>query len=158
MATCERHRRTTSEEPGTGLGELYLRCAVVFLDFIEKAIGLHHRWANYFNFARDAPYLSRYMANSKSKSPLVSALVGATVVLPAVIIVSHLSGNANDDKNNAKGNQQKITMTTNNADLPLSTVPEANTGMVLIPFVGAVLVVSSIRLFGAMAAKKNEII
>ncbi len=34
---------------------------------------------------------------------------------------------------NANGNQQTFTSTRNQRDLPISTVPEANTGMVLIP-------------------------
>ena len=70
------------------------------------------------------------------------------MVLPVVVVLSlsHFNGNANDGKEIAKGNDHNP---------PMLWTPEANTGIVLIPFVGAVLLFSSLQLFRVKAAQKN---
>jgi hypothetical protein len=93
------------------------------------------------------------MASSKINTPVVSAVVAA-IVIPSVVYLS-LNSSAKNNTNDAKRSDQGITMTTNQGDVPMSVAPEANTGMVLLPFVGAVLVFSSLHLFRAKAAKKN---
>jgi hypothetical protein len=91
------------------------------------------------------------MASFKVTTPVISAVV-ATIVIPSVVYFGHSSGK--NDNSDAKGaNQGRITA--NQRDVPISTVPEANTGMVLLPFVGAVLVFSSLHLFRAQAAQKD---
>jgi hypothetical protein len=59
----------------------------------------------------------------------VLALVAATLILPALALAGTDKGKGNDGQNN--GNQY------GKDSIPV--VPEANTGWVLIPFVGAVL-------------------
>ena len=95
---------------------------------------------------------SGYMAHFKSIAPVISAVVAAAVILPAVVYFSRVSGGATDDKNNAKGNPQSVTMT--HGDLPMSMVPEGNTGIVLIPFVGAIL---ALHLFRARTARNKSV-
>ena len=90
------------------------------------------------------------MASPKITTPVVSAVVAA-IVIPTVVYFG-LNSSAKNNTNDAKGG---MTMTTNQGDVPMSVVPEANTGMALFPFVGAVLVFSSLHLFRAKAAKKN---
>ena len=93
------------------------------------------------------------MASSKITTPVVSTVVAAIVIPTAVYF--GLNSSAKNNTNDAKGTNQGITMTTNQGDVPMSVVPEANTGMVLFPFVSAVLLFSSLHLFRAKAAKKN---
>jgi hypothetical protein len=68
----------------------------------------------------------------------VCALVGATLVLPALAFAGHDNngkGNDRDHERNEKGNDR-------DRDDRIPVVPETNTGWVLIPFVGAVLLFS----------------
>jgi len=97
------------------------------------------------------------LASSKSSNPVVVAVIAATVILPAALYLSQAKGAPNGDKRSASGDLQTFTMTTIQGDLPISVVPEANTGIVLVPFLGAVLVFSSLHLFRANA-KENEAI
>jgi predicted MFS family arabinose efflux permease len=92
------------------------------------------------------------MASIKVTTPIVAS-VALAAVIPAVVYFG-LNSSANDNKNAAKGDQQSITMTTNDRGAPISCVPEANTGLVMIPFVGAVLLFSSLQLL-RMKAQKN---
>jgi hypothetical protein len=71
----------------------------------------------------------------------VCALVAATLILPALAYAGTDNGNGNDGQNN--GNQY------GRDNVPM--VPEANTGIVLIPFFGAILLFSAYRLFRAKA-------
>jgi hypothetical protein len=93
-----------------------------------------------------------YMASLKVTTPVISAVV-ATIVIPSVVYFG-LNSSGKNDTSDAKGANQG-TITANHEDVPISTVPEANTGMVLLPFVGAVLVFSSLQLFRAKAAQKD---
>lgn len=73
----------------------------------------------------------------------IFALVAATLILPAL---AHAgtgtdNGKGNDGQNN--GNQYGK----DKGDPVVSNVPEANTAIVLIPFLGAVLVVGSMHLW-----------
>jgi hypothetical protein len=61
------------------------------------------------------------------------AFAVAILILPAMAFAGHDNGKGNDFQNNGKGND---------SDGHISVVPEANTGWVLIPFVGAVLLFS----------------
>jgi hypothetical protein len=92
------------------------------------------------------------MASLKATTPVISVVV-ATIVIPAVVYFG-LNSSGKSDNSNAKSENQK-TITANQENPPISAVPEANTGMVLLPFVGAVLVFSSLHLFRAKAAQKN---
>jgi hypothetical protein len=71
------------------------------------------------------------------------ALAAATLILPALAYAGHDNGKGNDGQNNGRGNDHR--------DPPVCTVPEANTGIVLIPFFGAILLFSAYRLFRAKA-------
>jgi hypothetical protein len=97
------------------------------------------------------------MASSKILAPVVTSVVAATMIFSTVAYVSYLNGSGNGDKNTPKGNQQQVTMRTGTGDLPLIAAPEANAGLVMIPFVGAVLAFSSLHLFRAKTAKNKAI-
>jgi hypothetical protein len=92
------------------------------------------------------------MASPKKSTPLISAIV-ATIAIPSVLYFG-LNSSGKNNKSYAKGANQGM-ITTNQENVPISTFPEANTGMVLLPFVGAVLVFSSLHLFRAKAAQKD---
>jgi hypothetical protein len=97
------------------------------------------------------------MASSKKLAPVVTSLLAATMIVSTVVYVTRLNGSDNGDKNTAKGNQQQVTMSTDNGDLPMTSAPEANAGLVMIPFVGAVLAFSSLHLYRAKTAKNKAI-
>jgi hypothetical protein len=78
------------------------------------------------------------------------ALTAASLILPALAYAGTDYGKGNNGQNN--GNQYGKG---NDHNPPMVSTPEANTGMVLIPFVGAVLLFSSLHLFRAKAAQKN---
>jgi hypothetical protein len=84
------------------------------------------------------------MASSKSPIAIAPALIGAAVIIPTVVYLSYLISEGGDTK--GKGEGQTITMIANHGDPSISSVPEANTGIVLVPFIGAVLAFSSLRL------------
>ena len=67
----------------------------------------------------------------------IFAVVTASLILPGLALAGTDNGKGNDGQNN--GNQ-------NGKDPGVSSVPEANPVIVLIPFVGAVLLVSSLQL------------
>jgi len=73
------------------------------------------------------------------------ALVLAALILPALAYSGQDNGKGNNGQNN--GNQYGRN--------PVQPVPEANAGIVLIPFLGAVLLFSARQLLRAKAAQKN---
>jgi hypothetical protein len=97
------------------------------------------------------------MASSKVLAPVVTSVVAATMIFSTVAYVSYLNGSGNGDKNTAKANQQQVTIMRTGTDLPLMAAPEANAGLVMIPFVGAVLAFSSLHLFRVKTAKNKAI-
>jgi hypothetical protein len=70
----------------------------------------------------------------------VCAFAVAILILPAMAFAGHDNGKGNDGQNNGTGNDREGKG--NDSDKHMSVVPEANTGWVLIPFVGAVLLFS----------------
>jgi hypothetical protein len=81
------------------------------------------------------------MNYSKMLRRLVYAFAAAALTLPALAQAGTDNGNGNDGQNN--GNQYGK----NKGDPTVSSVPEPNTAIVLIPFLGAVLVVGSMHLW-----------
>jgi hypothetical protein len=79
----------------------------------------------------------------------VCALIAATLILPALAFAGTDHGKGNDGQNN--GNQYGH----DKGSPPVTVVPEANAGWVLVPFLGAVLLFSSRYLFAARASKDN---
>ena len=75
--------------------------------------------------------------------PKIIAVVAASLALPGLA----LAGKGNDDNNGKHYGQTK------NGDPSVSSVPEANPGIVLIPFVGAVLLFSTLYLVRRNAPK-----
>ena len=83
----------------------------------------------------------------------VSALVAASLILPALAYADHDNdrGNhwrADNDEHQGKGDNDKHQ---GNQQIPV--VPEANAGWVLIPFLGAVLLFSARNLFRGKVAE-----
>ena len=75
------------------------------------------------------------------------ALVAATLILPALAFAGTDNGNGNNGQNNGNQNGK------NKGDPSISSVPEANAGWVLVPFMGAVLLFSSLQLSRLKAQK-----
>ena len=82
----------------------------------------------------------------------IFAIVAASLILPVLAYAGTDHGKGNGGQNN--GNQYGKTK---NGDPSVSSVPEANPGIVLIPFVGAVLLVSSLQLLRLRAQKSDSI-
>jgi hypothetical protein len=76
----------------------------------------------------------------------VCALSAAALILPVLAFAGTDNGQGNNGQNN--GNQYGKGK---NADPPVSAVPEANAGWVLIPFFGIVLLFSARQLFRGKA-------
>jgi hypothetical protein len=70
----------------------------------------------------------------------IFALLAAILIFPALAYAGHDNDKGNNGENNGRGNDKK-----GQGSIP--AVPEANTGIVLIPFVGAALLFSSLQLF-----------
>jgi hypothetical protein len=66
----------------------------------------------------------------------------------ALAFAGHDNGKENDRQNNGPGNNEK-----HHGDPRMSAVPEANTGWVLLPFLGVVLLFSARHLFRAKATE-----
>ena len=79
------------------------------------------------------------------------ALGSAVLVIPVLAIVGHGIGNGDNDKSRGNGNGKG----NDHGNPPFSTVPEANSALVLIPFFGAVVLFSSLHVMRAKAAQKN---
>jgi hypothetical protein len=75
------------------------------------------------------------------------ALVAATLILPALAFAGTDNGNGNNGQNNGNQNGK------NRGDPSIPSVPEANAGWVLVPFVGVVLLFSARRLFRGKATE-----
>jgi hypothetical protein len=71
----------------------------------------------------------------------IFAVLAASLILPGLALAGTGKGKGNDGQNNGNQNGK-----TKNGDPSVSSVPEANPVIVLIPFVGAVLLVSSLQL------------
>jgi hypothetical protein len=97
------------------------------------------------------------MASSKVLAPVVTSVVAATMIFSTVAYVSYLNGSGSGDKSTANSNQHQVTIMRTGTDLPLIAAPEANAGLVMIPFVGAVLAFSSVHLVRAKKAKSKAI-
>ena len=79
----------------------------------------------------------------------ILAVVAASLILPGLTLAGTDNGKGNDGQN--KGNQN------GKGDPKVSSVPEANPGIVLIPFVGAVLLVSWLQLSRMKAQKDGSL-
>ncbi len=92
----------------------------------------------------------------ENQIPKIVAIVAASSILPGLALLGTLlgtdKGKGNDGQNN--GNQYGKT---DNGDPSVCSVPEANPGIVLIPFVGAVLLVSSLQLLRRRAQKSGSL-
>ncbi len=78
----------------------------------------------------------------KSRVRTLSALVAASIVLPALAYAGH-----DNDKNSDRGKDGRGDNDERHSEPHVSAVPEANAGWVLIPFFGAVLLFSARNLF-----------
>jgi hypothetical protein len=83
----------------------------------------------------------------------IFAVAAASLILPGPALAGTDHGKGNDGQNN--GNQHGKTK---NGDPGVSSVPEANPGIVLIPFVGVVLLVSSLQLLRHRAQKSSSLL
>jgi predicted MFS family arabinose efflux permease len=87
--------------------------------------------------------------------PVVS-IGAATVILSTIAYVSLINGKGSSSPL-VKGVQETTAkISTAHGGVPISAVPEANTGLVMIPFVGAVLVFSSLQLSRLKAQKSGS--
>jgi hypothetical protein len=84
------------------------------------------------------------MALSKSSVAVVS-VVSVPVILFTAAYLIQTNGKNTGTQNVAS--TQTFTTSASHSYLPITTVPEANTGLVMIPFFGAVLAFSVLRLF-----------
>lgn len=83
----------------------------------------------------------------------VCALLAASLILPTLAIADHdngkwIKGDRDEHHWGDKGRDQ-------DQDRRIPVVPEANAGLVLVPFFGAVLLFSARYLFGAKARTDN---
>jgi hypothetical protein len=90
----------------------------------------------------------------------VCALVAASLILPALAYAGHDndSGRENhwrgdNDEHHGRGDNDE-----HHGDPRVSAVPEANPGIVLMPFVGAVLLFSSLQLLRLKAQKNGSLL
>jgi hypothetical protein len=83
----------------------------------------------------------------------IFAVVAASLILPGLALAGTDHGKGNDGQNNGNQNGK-----TKNGDPSVSSVPEANPGIVLIPFVGVVLLVSSLQLLRHKAQKSGSLL
>jgi hypothetical protein len=88
----------------------------------------------------------------------VLALGSAVLVIPVLAFVGHGIGNGDSDKKPGNGNGDGNGNGNGNdhGNPPFSTVPEANSALVLIPFFGAVVLFSSLHVMRAKSAQKNS--
>ena len=88
--------------------------------------------------------------------PKIVAVVALSSIIPGLALVGTLLG-TDKGKGNDGQNHGKQTGKTDNGDPVVSSVPEANPGIVLIPFVGAVLIVSSLQLLRLRGQKNGSL-
>jgi hypothetical protein len=89
----------------------------------------------------------------------VCTLAAACLILPALAYADHDSGNFDEhhwrgdsDEHHWRGDNDE-----HHGDPRISAVSEANTGIVLIPFAGAVLLFSSLQLLRLRAQKNGSL-
>jgi hypothetical protein len=100
--------------------------------------------------------------NSPIKRTSPSVLVAAISVTAALSIVTFVALNSISGQNsnpsisgqNSNPNSAINSKSSSNQEETISAVPEANPGLVMLPFIGAVLLFSSARFCGA---KRNEV-
>jgi hypothetical protein len=86
------------------------------------------------------------------KIPKICALVAASMLLPVLAYADHENGKWNKgDKDEHRWSDHD---TDKGRDKGVPAVPEANAGWVLVPFFGAVLLLSARELFRLRAAQK----
>lgn len=86
----------------------------------------------------------------KNHTQKILLLVAASLILPGLAFAGADKGKGNDGQNNRNQNGWC------KPSVPhISAVPEANTGIVLIPFVGAILLFSSLQL-ARLQTQKNR--
>jgi len=81
------------------------------------------------------------MKYNKMRCNLMSAFVAAALIIPAIAQAGTDHGNGNGGQNNGNQNGK------DKGDATVTSTPEPNTAIVLIPFLGAVLVVGSMHLW-----------
>jgi hypothetical protein len=82
----------------------------------------------------------------------ICAVVAASLILPGLALAGTDHGKGNDGGNNGNQNGKN-----KGGDPSVSSVPEFNPAIVLIPFVGAVLLVSSLQLLRRRAQKSGTL-
>ena len=85
---------------------------------------------------------------SQNNISKIFAVVAASLILPGLALAGTDNGKGNGGQNN--GNQYGKNK---GGDPSISSVPEANAGWVLVPFMGAVLLFSSLQLSRLKAQK-----
>ena len=85
--------------------------------------------------------------------PKIFAVVAASLMLPGLALAGTDNGKGNNGQNNGNQNGK-----TKNGDPSVSSVPEVNPGIVLIPFVGVVLLVSSLQLLRHRTQKSGSLL
>jgi hypothetical protein len=81
------------------------------------------------------------MKYNKMRCNLISAFVAASLIIPAIAQAGSDEGNGNGGVNNGKQYGK------DKGDATVTSTPEPNTAIVLIPFLGAVLVVGTMHLW-----------
>ena len=84
---------------------------------------------------------------SPNRLPRIFAVVTASFILSGLALAGTDNGKGNGGNNNGNQNGK------NKGDPSISSVPEANAGWVLVPFMGAVLLFSSLQLSRLKAQK-----
>src|SRR5438105_664201 len=87
----------------------------------------------------------------------VCALVAASLILPTLAYAGHDndkgSERGDNDEHHGRGDNDE-----HHGDPRVSAVPEANPGIVLMPFIGAVLLFSSLQLLRLKAQKNGSLL
>ncbi len=92
------------------------------------------------------------MASIKSPIAFVPALIGAAALITtAVVYLTHSNNGGADNRDYSK----QVTLTANHGAERVVATPEPNAGIVLIPFVGAVLAFSTLKHFRGQKAAQN---
>ena len=84
---------------------------------------------------------------SQNRLPRIFAVLTASFIFSGLALAGTDNGRGNGGNNNGNQNGK------NKGDPSISSVPEANAGWVLVPFMGAVLLFSSLQLLRLKAQK-----
>jgi hypothetical protein len=131
----------------------------VFSSFLFEAIKLiilgKHISSYWQKFAVEMPkILLMSLPKLQNNIPKIVAIVAVSSIIPGLALLGTLlgtdKGKGNDGQNN--GNQYGK----GGGDPVVEAVPEANPGFVLIPFVGAVLIVSSLQVLRFKSRKSGS--